>query len=106
MKFKLEPNSWPKKWEREITQKPEVKYMGMPQQKLLPLMLPSSCCADVVLQILREGLLLNKRILLYVCMEEVINLLQSVSKIQKDWTSALESARYRENCLILAKKQI
>lgn len=80
--------------------------MEMPQWKLLPLMLPSSCCVDVALQILSVGLLLNKRILLYVCMEEAINLLQSVSKIQKDWTSALESASYTENCLILAKKQI
>lgn len=76
------------------------------QQKLLQVMLPSSCCTDVVLQILSVGLLFNKRILFYVCMEEAINLLQSVSKIQKDWTSALESAHYTENCLILAKKQI
>lgn len=80
--------------------------MEIPQWKLLPLMLLSSRCVDVVLQILTVGLLLNKRILLCVCMEEVINLLQSVSKIQKDWTSALESAHYTENCLILAKKQI
>lgn len=76
------------------------------QRKLLPLMLLSSCCVAVVLQILSVGLLLNKRIQLCVCMREGINLLQSVSKIQKDWTSALESACYTENSLILAVKEI
>jgi len=62
VKFKLEPNSWPKKWKRENPRTQSNTHGNAIQRKLLPLTLLSSCCVDGVLQILTVGLSLNKRI--------------------------------------------